>query len=193
MKKIILLTIMLTVIAGTAVFANGEQEGGFDNAVRPRGSYGEEPELLSLTGTLKLAYGQRPELVTGDEEYELLYPYYLAEGLDIEDGETVAVEGFIVPGHKWKWEENEKHLRVTKAVIDGEEYDLEAYGPGFGPMMGGRYGSRRGGLSGGLYPDCPNCGEYYGTYGGGRRRGMMGGRYGGPGTMGGFAPRGRGW
>lgn len=191
MKKIILLTFVLTVIAGTAVFANGEQEGSFDDAVRPWRGEEFDGEIISLTGSLKLEEGEFPSLIADGEEYELMYPHFLDDGIELSDGQPVTVEGFLVPGPRWETEGEELHLRVTKAVIDGEEYDLEAYGPGFGPMMGGSYGGPRGGFAGrGYSDDCPYCDD--GNYGrgsyGGRRGGMMGGR---PGGFGNSFPRGR--
>ncbi len=170
MKKIILLTVVLTVITGMAVFANGEQEGDFDRAVRPWNLDGEEPELLSLSGTLRLEYGERPTLLTGGEEYELMYPPFLDDGVEIENGEAVTIEGFLVPGPRRSTDDEENYLHVTKAVIDGEEYDLAMMG---GP--GGRFARKAPG------------------YSGGRRGGMMGGGNRDPrGNMpGGMAPRGR--
>jgi len=147
MKKIILLTVVLTVITGMAVFANGEQEGDFERAVRPWNLDGEEPELLSLSGTLKLEYGDRPTLRAGGEEYELMYPPFLDDGIDIEDGEAVTVQGFLVPGPRRSTDDEENYLHVTKAVIDGEEYDLDRIAGGYGPMGGP--GGRRGGMMGG--------------------------------------------
>lgn len=168
MKKIILLTIVLTVITGMAVFANGEQEGSFDRAVRPWNMYDEEPELMSLSGTLQLEYGERPTLLAGGEAYELMYPPFLDDGIDIENGEAVTIEGFLVPGPRWSTDDEENYLHVTKAVIDGEEYELDRIAGGYGAMAGGRSSKRAPGYSG------------RSGFDDGRRGGMMDGRYGDP-------------
>ena len=85
MKKIILLTVVLTVITGMAVFANGEQEGDFTTAVRPWNPSGEQPEILSLSGELQLAYDEPPVLEADGEEYILVYPPFLDDGLKLDD------------------------------------------------------------------------------------------------------------
>jgi len=78
MKKIILLTFVLSVITGIALFANGEQEQAVEESSRPWNYSGEDS--LTLTGSVKLVDGQRPELITGSEEYELMYPPFLDDG-----------------------------------------------------------------------------------------------------------------
>ncbi len=82
-----------------------------------------------------------PELKSGGKEYELLVPHYYAYELDLKDGQTVTVEGYTVEGMPCCEDEAEEevHIWVTKAVVDGKEYDLE--GEGFrgghmGPGMG---------------------------------------------------------
>ena len=69
--------------------------------------------------------------------YELMYPRYLAEDVQVRDGQTVAVEGYLVPGPRWDWGKDENHLRVDKVIIDGKEYDLTAsFGSGYGARSG---------------------------------------------------------
>ena len=78
------------------------------------------------------------ELKATDEKmYELMYPRYLAEDVQVRDGQTVAVEGYLVPGPRWDWGKDEKHLRVDKVTIDGKGYDLTAsFGSGYAPRAG---------------------------------------------------------
>jgi hypothetical protein len=94
-------------------------------------------ETITVTGQLYFENRMHPELKSGGEEYELLVPHFYVYELDLEEGQTVTVEGYAVEGMPcYEYEEEEElHIWVTKAVIDGEEYDLEA-----GPRWGSRWG-----------------------------------------------------
>ncbi len=137
MKKIILFTVVLTVITGTALFGYGAQEE--DEIDRPIPSrwgmeYNEE-DLLNLSGTLILEPGELPALQAAGKRYELMYPLFLDDDIEMTDGKSVTVEGFLVPGPRWEEEEDALFLKVTKAVIDGEEYELEPFAGRYGPRM----------------------------------------------------------
>ena len=97
-------------------------------------------ESVSVSGTVELT-ASGVELKTGDgSEYELMFPRYLAEDVQVEDGQTVAVEGYLVSGPRWESDEDENHLRVDKVTIDGKEYDLAA---NFGKILGSMVQARR--------------------------------------------------
>ena len=81
--------------------------------------------------------------------------------MDLEDGQTVTVEGYTVEGMPCFEDEEEVHIWVTKAIIDGKEYDMEA-----GGFRGGHMGSRRG--MGMMGPGRRSCGDGN-TRGWGRR------------------------
>jgi hypothetical protein len=74
------------------------------------------------------------ELKADGKEYELMVPRFYLYDLELKEGQQVTVEGYVAQG------DEENYMFVTKAVIDGEEYDLErGRGPGWGPgMMGPR-------------------------------------------------------
>jgi hypothetical protein len=162
MKRIALTIALMGLLAGGALFAEGVQEDGTD-AARPYYS----GETVSVEGSVKLSAG-RPELTASDgTTYELMYPYFLAEGVELSDGDRVKVEGFLIPGPRWQEDDDERHLRVEKAEVNGESYDLTALAPaysrrahgpqGYGPggaygHMGGRRGGRMGGPGGGMQP-----------------------------------------
>lgn len=145
-KKIIIL-LLIAGVAAAGVFASGNKEDKSDVA-RPdwrRMPRGEAPdfseETVTVTGELYFENRMHPELKSGSKEYELLAPRFYAYDLDLKDGQTVTVEGYTVEGMPCceEEEEGEVHIWVTKAIIDGKEYDLEADG-----FRGGHMGSRRG-------------------------------------------------
>lgn len=89
-------------------------------------------ELVTVTGTLVLEESGYPALKSGDELWGLMYPYYLAQDLEVEDGEEITVEGYTMPAAGRRFVTDNRYLMVTKAVIRGEEYEVP-HGP-----MGGR-------------------------------------------------------
>jgi len=145
-KRIIIL-LLIAGVAAAGVFASGNKEDESD-AARPdwrRMPRGEAPEFseetITVTGELYFENRMHPELKSGGEEYELLVPRFYAYDMDLKEGQTVTVEGYTVEGMPCceDEEEEEVHIMVTKAVIDGKEYDLEGRG-----FWGGHMGSRRG-------------------------------------------------
>ena len=154
-KKITIL-LLIAGIAAAGAFASADKEDEAEN-VRPdwrRMPRAEAPqfseETITVTGQLYFENRMHPELISGADEYELLVPRFHAYELDLEDGQTVTVEGYAVEGMpccQGEEEHDEMHIWVTKAVIDGEEYDLEG-----GPRMKPRWGKMgpRGGHHGGI-------------------------------------------
>jgi hypothetical protein len=150
-KRIIIL-LLIAGVAAAGAFASGNKEDKSEPA-RPdwrRMPRGDAPQLseetITVTGQLYFENRMHPELKSGAEEYELLVPRFYAYDLDLKEGQTVTVEGYTVEGMPcYEDEEGEElHIWVTKAVIDGQEYDLEA-GPrwGMGPGLGPRGGMMR--------------------------------------------------
>jgi len=175
MKKLIgigLFVAIIGLLSITAVAAEGLQEGRDGDAPAPAQNPYYNSEKLSVEGTVKLTISGVELKATDGKVYELMYPRFLAEGIEVEDGDTVAVEGYLVPGPRWESSEEENYLRVDKVTIDGEEYDLAAaFSPGSGPRSGmGRpgAGNPRGGYAGGY-------GDGYSNNMPGRNPGMMGG------------------
>ena len=146
-----LLPILIGGVAVTGAFASGQSE----EPAQPYGrrapwqdrGYAERPaptfseETRTVTGRLYFANRIHPELKSGTEEIQLLVPRYYLYEAELTEGQTVTVEGYTVSGMPRFPEESAEAVRlwVTKAVIDGQEYDLERYGRGpmrGGPMMG---------------------------------------------------------
>ncbi len=150
--KTLVFLFLIAGLAATGVWASGDKE---DQLQPPapgwRAPQGEAPtvseQTITVTGQLYFQNLMHPELKAGNQEYELLVPRYYAYQLDLEEGATVTVEGYTVEGLPcYEGEDEEEvHLWVTKAIIDGREYDLERggfwggrMGPGMGMMGPGR-------------------------------------------------------
>lgn len=167
-RKTVLIVLLALAVAATGAFASGSKEDkapqeqpgyygpgpggcwGGGPGGGPRGGFGRggfgpsrgwrmgqglefSEEKVSLTGKLYFEKRMHPELKTGAQEYELMVPRHLLYGLDLKEGQEVSVEGFVAAG------EDESYLWVTKAVIDGKEYDLERGARmGWGPRRGRR-------------------------------------------------------
>lgn len=133
-KKMILV-LLIAGVAAAGVFASGNKEEQTRPVPpRPRGQApGLSEETVTVTGRLYFENRIHPELESGGVVYELLVPRFYAYDLDLEEGQTITVEGNMVEDMPCCEElEDEQQLRifVTRAVIDGEEYDLEAEGRG---------------------------------------------------------------
>jgi hypothetical protein len=138
MKKTLLVSSVILLVSLGSVFASGSQEEG------PYGGFTGPgvSEKIELTGRVQFPGYGHPELVAGGETYEIMVPFFLLDEVDLEEGETVTVEGFLVPGPRWGEDGDEKHLAVTEAVVDGETYEL---GFGRGYMRGRTADNRFGG------------------------------------------------
>ncbi len=153
-RRVLVLSLIASLALAATAFAAGQNE--------PAGTSATTGPKLTLTGPVEFANLIHPTLTSGGKVYELLIPRMLVYRAGIKEGAPVTVEayqattlppGMIVP-------DGVTPVFVTKATINGKDYDLsQYYGRG---MMGGGWG---------------------GGYGPGYGRGMMGG--GGWGMMGG--------
>jgi hypothetical protein len=176
-KKILLSALALSLVLASAAFAGGQKEP-VPGAAAPAAATAKPPfatgEKLTLSGALSLEGQWHPVLKSGGKEYELLVPRHLTWNIDVKDGEQVTVEGYVVQGRpRAGQDDGDVDLFVTKATIQGKEYDLSQYR---GPMMGG---------------PGQNGGPGYGPRG--RQPGMRGGGSWGPGMRGGRAGNRGGW
>lgn len=154
--KKIMLVLLIAGVAAAGVFASGDKENKPETA-RPdwrRMPRWDGPELseevITVTGQVYFENRMHPELESGDAEYELIVPRFYVYELDLQEGQTVTVEGYSLEEMPCceDEEEEELHIWVTKAVIDGVEYELED-----GPRMDPRWGmgpgrGHRGGMMG---------------------------------------------
>ncbi|MDY7028448.1 MAG: hypothetical protein SVR04_09150 [Spirochaetota bacterium] len=160
--EVILMAAVIGLLSITAATAEGIQE--------QRENVGDD--LVTVTGTVEFTASGAELKASDGQEYELMYPRFAAEEINVESGDTISVEGYIVPGPRWEEDDDEQHLMISKVTIDEEEYDLSRqFGPG---SRGGVFGGRM----------CCDDGEYgYGPRGGYGMPGRPGGpdQFGGPG------------
>jgi len=117
----------------------GRQGRGWQGRGGPRGAWGPgaehglkfSEEKLTVSGPVYFQNRMHAELKSGGQDYELMVPRFYLYELELEEGQQVTVEGYVAKG------DEESYMWVTKAVIDGQEYDLERRGRGPG-MMGPR-------------------------------------------------------
>jgi hypothetical protein len=120
-KRMIVVFSLLLAVAALG-FTSGQSEA----------QAGPDAELISAEGTLVLQDQFWPRLETPQGTYRLMAPRTLPAGVEVAQGDTIAVEGYLVPGPRMGWQKSdEKYLAVTRAVIDGEEYLVNRpFGPG---------------------------------------------------------------
>ena len=131
MKRFLTVFSVLLFAGSMMAFAAGNPETAESGSWAPRGPGGYDDcciedgdlETVNLTGTLKFQLSGHPELVTDDGTYELMYPHFLDYDVDVADGDTVSVEGYLIPEPRFQ-DDDGNYVRVTKATIGGEEYDL---------------------------------------------------------------------
>jgi hypothetical protein len=140
---------MVMMVAATAAFASGAPENdGWGRG----GSWNTEPTEVSLTGTY-VEDESGVYLETAEGTYSLSAPGYRRQEIDLESGDTIAVEGFLVEPCEQCVRDAEAHVMVQRATIDGEVYEIDR-GPwmsqaGRGPWQMGRSGRRMSGPWGG--------------------------------------------
>jgi hypothetical protein len=144
-SRIIAVSIVLMLTGLAAVFATGQKE----EAKRPFGpralQEAAKGEKISVSGPVAFEDKRHPEITSGGREYELIVPRFALRNLDIEEGQSISVEGYALEGTCCEDDsENEVHLLVTKATIGDQEYDLETPGA-WGPQGPGRRGFGRDG------------------------------------------------
>ena len=100
-----------------------------------------------------------PTVKTDKEEYALMVPGRYRYEIDVKEGDTIKAEGYLLSNAGWSKDANQKGLLVTKAVVNGKEYDVDQRGWGPGAMgrggRGGRGGMRGPGMMGGNWGPGP--------------------------------------
>ena len=159
-RSIIFLTVLMVSLAAAAMplMAEGMQEQAepVQPGTRPYGwsnnpaAQPQQLEQLEISGTVEFTAGHTRLHSADGEVYELMYPMFLAEDLEVENGQTIGVEGFLIPGTRWSSNEDEQYLRLEKVTINGQEYELGTGGYAWGQrhhgpgMMGGGRAPRGG-------------------------------------------------
>ena len=129
-----------------------DREDMFEQREAEREEYLADLEVISVSGPLTLVNGELPYIESEGLKVYIMAPWYDLGNLELENGMEVSVEGYEMPGRPLQWDDSEKSIMVTKAVINGEEIIVEHPMDGNG-MMGGRNGAggpgRKGGYHGG--------------------------------------------
>ena len=120
MKRFIFASFLILTLAGVAV-AEGTRES--------REPY-LDGEMTTLTGRLDLS-GSRPVLQADGEEYLIILPraYQLQEQASVADGSELTLEGYVHDAYsRFAVTEEQQVIRVSRAVIDGTEFEVETGG-----------------------------------------------------------------
>jgi hypothetical protein len=164
-KKILAVSLVLGIAVASVSFANGQKEP-YPTAAPGPADVQASGEKLVLTGTVAFHNLVHPTLKSGDKLYELMVPRFLVYQAGLKEGAQVTVEGYQVSGMpRWdQGDDNNTDVFVTKATIDGKDYDLSqfrgpmggyGFGDGRGPgMMGGRGRGYSTGMMGGWGRGC---------------------------------------
>ncbi len=165
--KVLTIVLLVAAVMATPAFARGNKDDTAPQAgPSARGWRGPDVSQTKTEATGTLSFEDwHPTLKTDKEEYALMVPGRYRSDIDVKEGDTIKVEGYLVENAAWCTDENEKGLLVTKAVVNGKEIVLDQTGWGPGAMGPRGRGGR--------------------PYGGMRGPGMMGGNW-GPGPQGGW-------
>jgi hypothetical protein len=132
-RRVLLLSLIAGMAVAAAAFAAGQKDAGTQAPVATTG------QKVTVTGPVSFTNLIHPTLKAGDKVYALLVPRHLIWWSGIKEGATVSIEGYQATGLP-PWADipdGTTPVYVTKATIDGKEYDLSQLGGG---MMGGRGG-----------------------------------------------------
>ena len=141
-KKIFTISLVLGLALAGMAFASGQKE--------PSAASPATGEKLIVTGNVSIDNLFHPELKSGDKVYELMVPRYLVYQSGVKEGAKVTVEGYLVQGMPAGRQSDDGNidLFVTKATIDGKDYDLFQYRGRSMGRMGGRGHGARGAMMG---------------------------------------------
>ncbi len=157
--KVLTIVLLVAAVLATPTFARGTKDDTTPPAGPSARGWGSQTKT-EVTG--KLSFDDwHPTLKTDKEEYALMVPGRYRNDIDVKEGDTIKVEGYLVENAPWCRDANEKGLLVTKAVVNGKEYTIDQRGFGPGAMgPGGRGGRMRGpGMMGGNWGPGPRGGD----------------------------------
>lgn len=120
MKKIFLL--LLTSVLAASAFANGQSEDE-----RPLNR--PELETISLEGTLSFNDYGMPVLEKDGVTYELHVRTRFSEITEVKEGDTIKVEGLLLP-QPIRWSNTDiQRVMVEKGSVNGTEFAIEDVTP----------------------------------------------------------------
>ncbi|WP_319559115.1 hypothetical protein [Marispirochaeta sp.] len=147
MKRISLVFLIAAALSAM-VFAEGAQETPAPGRFAPA-------ETSVLTGTISIQ-SFPPVLNADGQEYYVMVPPYAVDGIKISEGQEITLEGFVHQGYGRFAAPGSTVIAVTRATIDGTEYEIDRPGQGgrfaYGPCWDDRSYGPRGGR-GGMWDD----------------------------------------
>lgn len=149
-RSILAIGMAILILGGGMLFASGLEESSDSTFERGRrgGSWFDHddfdaPELVTVTGTLNLSDNDFPTLTSDGSVYELMVPRFYTYDLDIPERTSITVEGYLMTSETSpRMDEGENHLQVVKAIIDGEEYEIDMMNDHMGMRSDDRDNSR---------------------------------------------------
>jgi len=132
-------------------FSDEETDRWFEERQAAREEYLESLETITVSGSLSLINGELPYIESEGTKYTIRAPWAYLNEIDLTNGMNVTVEGYLMPGPPLQWDDSEKSLMAVKAVINGEEIEIDHLMNGYaqcgiGPMGGrGGFNGPRGG------------------------------------------------
>ena len=135
-KNMVAILLMLGLTVALFAYGQGEENGKMYGQRQDHEKSNEEfrnliesKEKISLTGELSIKNRVLPELKVGNEVYKLMVPRFCMVNLEVDEGTEVLLEGVILKVKKDVniriLNEGDKVFLVTKAIINGEEYNPE--------------------------------------------------------------------
>jgi hypothetical protein len=156
-KKILAFAVLFAVALTGVAFANGQK----DTAIAGSAAAGTASatglvvpgtnipavtgQKLTLAGALSFQNLIHPTLKVSDKVYELMVPRFLIDQAGLKEGAQVTVEGYEVKDMPMMGraaaatttDDGNTDVFVTKATINGKDYDLAQFGgQGMGRGMG---------------------------------------------------------
>jgi hypothetical protein len=124
-KKIFAVSLVLALALTGLAFAGGQKEPGAPGQAGPAAT----DQKVVVTGAVSITNLIHPTIKSGDKVYELLVPRHLVYRSGIKEGAKVTVEGYLAPARQAGTQASDGsiHLVVTRATIDGKEYDLAQF------------------------------------------------------------------
>ena len=157
MKKIIVLTVLIAVLAAGFVSAQGYYGAGPKSGAGGRNQDTEKTyggpgmmggtgfssiaEIRELSGELVVRENDFPAIKTGKDEISVTIPADAIDALKLKTGSKITVKGIEMPARNWNIT-GEKLIRVFELGYDGKKYSV------MGGPMGGRPGMQRDGMQG---------------------------------------------
>jgi hypothetical protein len=139
-KKILIGSLLFAIAFGGLAFGSGQSDST-PNIPGPATT----GDKLTLSGTVKVENLIHPVLSSGGKEYYLMVPRFLLNDVVVKDGAQVKIEGYQTTNTpRFSTEAKGTYILVTKATVDGKDYDLTVENGGKG-MMGDRGGMMSGG------------------------------------------------